>query len=444
MSEPRRDSPVRWLGFATRALTIGAVAAFSVLRYGLLRLSIHDDQEAVDHLRGRLVRSAMTSLGATFIKLGQVMSTRPDLFAPGFIAELRKLQDKLPPFSGALARAQIAEELGRPVDEVFATLDETPLAAASVAQVHRGVLREGGVDVAVKVLRPDVREKTERDGSILLACARGLKYVSNVARHADLDGHVREFLDGVLDQTDLRIEARNYVRFRANFENDPFIRFPRVYPEASGASVMTMDLMLGTKVDALGPDADTATIARRLRRAFLKMLFEDGFLHADLHPGNMLVDDEGNIAIFDVGLAKKLTDEMLEYYIDFNKCLVLGTAPDFVQHLRRYHSYIEGTVDWDQLAIDVEEMVALFRGKSASELEFGTMIERVFAVGRKYEVRPFTEMTLIMVGLVTAEGIGKQLAPELDQFNEVANYLIPILLERGMMPTGPIPANLLA
>jgi len=435
--------PMGWVGFVARSLTIGVVACFTLARYGFLRLFILDDPDAVDHLRGRLVRGAMTSLGATFIKLGQVMSTRPDLFPPAFIAELRQLQDKLPPFSGAAARAQIEEELGRPVEQVFSDFEETPIAAASVAQVHRGVLREGGVDVAVKVLRPDVREKTERDGAILLACARAAEYLSEVARHADLDGHAQEFLDGVLDQTDLRIEAENYVLFRSNFSKDEHIRFPGVYADASGASVMTMDLMRGSKVDELGPEADTAAIARRLRRAFLKMLFEDGFLHADLHPGNMLVDDDGSIAIFDVGLAKKLTDEMLEYYIDFNKCLVIGSAPDFVQHLRRYHSYIEGTVDWDQLTIDVEEMVSLFRGKSASELEFGQMIERVFAVGRKYNVRPFTEMTLIMVGLVTAEGIGKQLAPEIDSFSEVANYLLPILLSRGMMPSGPLPAHLL-
>ncbi|MCB9596913.1 MAG: AarF/ABC1/UbiB kinase family protein [Sandaracinaceae bacterium] len=427
---------MRYLGFAGRSLAIGFVACAALVHYGFARLSIFEDEEAVDHLRGRIVRGAMTALGATFIKLGQVMSTRPDLFPPAFIAELRLLQDKLPPFSAAEARARIEQELGRPVDEVFSELSEEPLAAASVAQVHSGRLRESGIEVAVKVLRPDVRAKTERDGAILMAFARFAMRVSEVARHADLSGHSQHFLDGVLAQTDLTIEAENYERFRANFADVGHIRFPHVYAEASGPAVMTMDLMRGRKVDALRPEDDTATIARRLRRAFLKMLFEDGFLHADLHPGNMLIDDDGNVAIFDVGLATRLTDEMLEYYIDFNKCLVLGTAPDFVKHLQRYHSYIEGEVDWDEVSKDVEEMVGLFRGKSASELEFGMMIERTFAVGRKYNVRPFPEMTLIMVGLVTAEGIGKQLAPELDSFQEVANFILPILVQRGMMPVG--------
>ncbi|MCA9609361.1 MAG: AarF/ABC1/UbiB kinase family protein [Myxococcales bacterium] len=427
---------VRFFGFAARSITIGLVATFALIRYGFARLSIYEDQDAVDHLRGRVARGAMTALGATFIKLGQVMSTRPDLFPPAFIAELRLLQDKLPPFPVAQARARIETELGQPVDEVFSELDETPIAAASVAQVHRGRLRESGIEVAVKVLRPDVREKTERDGTILMAFAHFAERLSEVAAHANFSGHAEHFLEGVLSQTDLTREAENYETFRANFASVPHIRFPHVYPEASGKTVMTMDLMKGRKVDALRPTDDTPTIAKRLRRAFLKMLFEDGFLHADLHPGNMLVDDEGNVAIFDVGLATRLSDEMLEYYIDFNKCLAIGTAPDFVQHLRRYHSYVEGEVDWDDLASDVEVTLGMFRGKTASEIEMGAMIERLFAVGRKYGVRPFPEMTLIMVGLVTAEGIGKQLAPELDSFQEVASYLMPILMQRGMLPVG--------
>ena len=373
---------MRFLGFAARSITIGLVALGAMIRYAFGRLSILDDPDAVDHLRGRVIRLALEELGTTFIKLGQVMSPRPALFPPAFIAELRLLQDKLPPFSAGAARARIEAELGRPVDEVFSELDEEPIAAASVAQVHRGRLRATGVEVAVKVLRPDVREKTQRDGTILMAFAHFAERISEVARHADLGGHSQNCLDGGLAQTDLTREAENYERFRANFADVPHIRFPHVYPEASGRTVMTMDLMRGRKVDALGPEDDTPTIARRLRRAFLKMLFEDGFLHADLHPGNMLVDDEGNVAIFDVGLATRLSDEMLEYYIDFNKCLVLGTPPDFVQHLRTYHSYVDGAVDWDELTKDVEEMVGAFRGKSASELEFGNMIERTFAVGR--------------------------------------------------------------
>jgi ubiquinone biosynthesis protein len=429
---------VRALGYVARLLAIVAVAAFSLVRYAVGRLgtlAVRDPRarrRAVAHLRGRVLRGALSTLGATFIKLGQVMSTRPDLLEPELIEELKHLQDKLPPFPGRAARRQLEAELGRPVGEVFAAFEDVPVAAASVAQVHRA-RRPDGTEVAVKILRPDVRRKTERDGAILLALARLASKLHPHARHADLAGHLSHFVDGVLAQTDLRTEAANYERFRANFADVPHVDFPHVYEALSGETVMTMDFVRGRKVDTLRAGEHPQTAAR-LRNAFLKMLFDDGFLHADLHPGNLLIRDDGTIAIFDVGLSKQLSDELLEEYIDFNKCLVMGTAPDFVQHLRTYHSYADGRVDWEALSVDVEEFVGEFRGKPASELEFGALIERVFAVSRKHGIRPVPDMTLIMVGLVTAEGIGKQLDPDSDSFGEVASYLMPILARRGMLP----------
>lgn len=433
---------MRSLGYVGRFLAIFAVGAFALLRYGVGRLGtlLERNRErrrtAVSHLQGRILRGALSTLGATFIKLGQVMSTRPDLFEPGLIEELSQLQDRLPAFGRA--RAQIEAGLERPIDQDFAELDDAPVAAASVAQVHRGRLKDG-TEVAVKVLRPDVREKSERDGRILLALARLAMKLHPHARHANLAGHLEHFVDGVLAQTDLRIEAKNYRRFRENFERVDHITFPEVYDGLSGETVMTMDFVRGKKVDALEAGEHPETAAR-LRRAFLKMLFEDGFLHADLHPGNLLVQADGRVAIFDVGLSKQLDDALLEQYIDFNKCLVMGTGPDFVKHLRTYHSYAEDSVDWENLEDDVNGFLAQFRGKPASEIEFGALIERVFAVGRQHGIRPVPDMTLIMVGLVTAEGIGKQLDPHSDSFGEVASYLMPILIQRNMLPAGMPPA----
>lgn len=427
---------MRLVGFLVRGSFIWLVAWWSLFRYALARVPLFfvRDPEVrrreVSHLRGRTLRRALETLGATFIKLGQVMSTRPDLFAPELIAELRHLQDKLPAFPGA--RAIIERELGAPLAELFAELDEAPIAAASVAQVHRGVLADG-TEVAVKVLRPDVRAKAERDGRILLFWARVLELVSPRARHAQLRDHLTHFIDGIVQQTDLRIEAKNYERFRENFRRVKKVRFPKVFPALSGERVMTMDFVRGEKVDAIPREQLPPDFPRHLREVFLKMCFDDGFLHADLHPGNFVVTPDGTVTIFDVGLVKQLSDEMLEHYIDFNRCLVMGEVDDFMRHLRAYHTYVEGTVDWAELEKDVTSFAAEFRGMSTRELEFGKLIDEIFAVGRKHGVRPVPEMTLMMVGLVTAEGIGKQLDPDVNSFQEVANYLVPVLARRNML-----------
>jgi ubiquinone biosynthesis protein len=371
----------------------------------------------------------MERLGATFIKLGQVMSTRPDLFPAEMITELKMLQDRLPAFPHA--RALIEKELGRPIDEMFAELDEEPVAAASVAQVHHGVLKDG-TEVAVKVLRPDVRSRAEGDAEILLFYAGLLMKLDERADHAELVGHLEHFVAGILEQTDLRLEARNYEVFRKNFKRVKKVRFPKVYPELSGERVMTMEFLRGDKIrpehKQLFPD-----LPGRLREAFLKMCFEDGFLHADLHPGNFVIESDGTIAIFDVGLTKQLSEESLVYYIDFNRCLVMGDVADYMRHIRAYHSYMAGSVDWDELEADVRAFSAEWRSLNAAQLELGGLIQKIFDVGRKHGVRPRTEMTLMMVGVVTAEGIGKFLDPEVNSFQEVSNFLIPVLARRGML-----------
>lgn len=429
------------LGFLLRASFIWLVAWWSLLRYLVLRVGLFFVRDPalrrsrVARLRGRVLRGAMETLGATFIKLGQVMSTRPDLFAPEIIAELRQLQDRLPAFPDA--RRAVERELGAPMGELFREFDDVPIAAASVAQVHRAVLRasgpEDGTEVAVKVLRPDVRAKAERDGRILRFFARGLELISGRARHAELADHLQHFIDGIVEQTDLRIEARNYERFRQNFRKVKKVRFPKVFPERSGARVMTMEFVRGEKVDAIPREELPEGFARHLREVFLKMCFDDGFLHADLHPGNFIVSEDGTLTIFDVGLVKELSEELLEYYIDFNRCLVMGDVEDFMHHMRKYHSYVEGTVDWAELEKDVASFNEEWRTRSTRELEFGQLIDKVFETGRKHGVRPVPEMTLMMVGLVTAEGIGKQLEPEVNSFQEVANYLVPVLARRNML-----------
>jgi ubiquinone biosynthesis protein len=414
------------------------VIAACGIAYGVARLALllawggpARRAAALATLRGWMLRQAMTALGATFIKLGQVMSSRPDLFAPQIIHQLRRLQDRLPPFSYRRVVATLEAELGRPIDDVFVELDHRPVAAASVAQVHRARLRDGR-EVAVKVLRPGVRRQVQRDKAILLGGAR-LIALRPRWRADDPVAHTRHFVEAICDQTDLRIEAANYRRFRTNFAGRPGVSFPEIIAELSSERVLTMQFIRGAKVDALPATmsaARKAKLASLLRLSMLQMCFEDGFVHADLHPGNLAVQDDDTLVIFDTGLAKLLHDDVLIQFIDMSKCLTMGTPDDLLAHLQRFHTYL-GEIDWASMRIEVTEMAAKFRTKDVGKLEYSELISDMFAMGRRYHVHPVPEMTLVFVALVTAQGIGKMLDPDHNVFATIAQYLIPVLMKRN-------------
>lgn len=424
----------RLAGDFLRVAEISLVGLACALIYGVARLGTllflwngERRRAAVARLRGRLLRWSMATLGATFIKMGQVLSTRPDLLPPEMIDELRKLQDRLPAFGFARVRRIVEEDLGGPLADRFAEFDEKPVAAASIAQVHRARLRSGE-EVAVKVLRPNVRRRIQRDGRLMVFWARILA-ISPSARLSDPVGHARQFIEGILAQADLRNEARHYRRFHENFAGVPGVSFPRVFLDHSAERVLTMEFIRGRKIDSLGrPDAD---LARRTRTAFFKMCFQDGFVHADLHPGNMLIRDDGELVIFDVGLVKDLDHAFLIQLVDFSRCVAMGTSKDFVNHLRRFHTYMQ-SVDWAAIERDSEAFVSQFRNRSVAELEMGVFIREVFAIARKHKIRPVPEMVLVLVGVVTAEGISKMLAPEVNTFHEMAAYLLPLIAKYGL------------
>jgi ubiquinone biosynthesis protein len=424
---------LRWPGNLAHFAFLLIVAIVCGTIYGVARLGCwlfvwgSRRGPAVSRLRGFLLRQAMSSAGATFIKLGQVMSTRPDLFSPQVIDELRRLQDRLPPFAFRKARRVIEQDLGKPVDQLFRELDERPVAAASVAQVHRARLADGR-EVAIKVLRPGVRRQVERDRVMLIGLAHVIA-LHPQWRRSDPVNHTRHFVQAIHDQTDLQFEAENYTRFRRNFAGVPRVRFPEVYPELCSHRVLTMEFVRGTKIDAL-PPGRYYELAATVRATMFKMCFEDGFVHADLHPGNLMVQDGERLVIFDVGLAKLLHEDVLIQFIDITKCIAMGTPDDLVGHLQRFHQYLDG-VDWERLRVEVTGFAKKFRAQDMAQLEYGQLISELFALGRRYHVRPIPDMMLVIVALITAQGIGKMLQPDHNVWGDLAQFLVPILIRRN-------------
>jgi ubiquinone biosynthesis protein len=424
----------RTLNNTARGLLVWAVIFAYLCFYGVRRLGtlfISDKTERrkeVARIQGKLLRSGMSALGACFVKLGQVMSSRPDLFEPEMIVELRQLQDRLPPFAYGKVKQTVEAQLGKPVEQVFAEFDELPVAAASVAQVHRARLKAGD-EVAVKVLRPSVRAQVERDGTLLMFFAKLLALHPTI-RLSDPEAFTREFVDGLVRQTDLRIEATNYELFRENFKHNPRLRFPAIQREFSGEKVLVMEFVRGTKLDAIDQRPDLREIADTLRAATMQMCFVDGFMHADMHPGNMVVQDDGHIVLFDVGLATKLSPEVLEMFVDLTKCIAMGTPDDTVAHLKRYHVYGEN-VDWEQMRVDLDAFGRKFRVMDVSKLDYGEMVGAILAIGRNYHVHPVPELALLIVGMVTVQGIAKMLAPDVNDFQEMSKFLLPLLMKMG-------------
>ncbi len=425
---------LRWPGNLWRALVIGITAFACLLVYLVLRIAailVFPRKRRLSWLariQGRLVRFFVTATGATFIKLGQVMSTRPDLFAPEMILELRKLQDQLPAFSYRKVRKIIEADLGAPIEEHFEEFDKVALAAASVAQVHRARLRDG-TEVAVKVLRPGVDRSVERDGAIIMVFAKFTALHPHV-RLSDPVGHMREFVSAIAAQTSLTSEAANYERFHDNFSGHKQIRFPKVHPEFCAKRVLTMEFIHGQKVDSLGP-GNHAAIAQLTRKTFFKMCFEDGFVHADLHPGNMLITKERHLVIFDVGMVKLIDEATLLQFVDFARCVAMGDSGDFVDHLRKFHTYMED-VDWDAVEHDSEQFIAKFREQNAANLEMGKFANDVFAIARNHGIRPLPQLMVILVGVITAEGISKMLDPGVQSFKEMAEFLMPLVSKAGL------------
>jgi ubiquinone biosynthesis protein len=404
---------------AIAVITLGCALVF--LGGALRRLAIRDPIEREQHRArqlGRLLRWSFSRLGATFIKVGQVMSSRPDVFPPGVIDELRSLQDRVPPFPSRRVPRVVARGLGCSIAVWFRAFDREPIAAGSIAQVHHAVLHTGE-EVAVKVVRPGVRAHVRRDARILLWFAHVAQTLSPRARAADTVGHVRSLIVGIMAQTDLRAEAHTYERFREEFAAMPGLAFPHVYHATR--DVLVMEFVHGVRFDQ-APADQLPTVARVLRETFFAMCFDHGHVHADLHPGNVLVRPDGVVVLLDVGLVKHLSRPVIDQIVDFARCMVIGDALDLVGHLKDHHRYLEGT-DWAAVARDARTFVDGLRRRSIAELEVSLVVGQLFALARRHGIRPIPDLSLVLLGMVTIEGIAKRLDPTANTMTEIAKFL---------------------
>lgn len=431
MIEPR--SPASRI--AMRSAQMAVASARALVRFFRERRALAGDDDATARALGRALVDLCARLGATFIKVGQIASTRGDLLPRGLVQELARLQDDVPPFAFEHVRATIESELRRPLEDVYAEFATSPVAAASVAQVHRAILRDGGDVVAVKVRRPDIVEKAALDRSILLFVGRTLERLIPSVRLMALEEALRAFCDAVRAQIHLENEARNNARFTENFSDDPDVDFPRIYPDASSDAVLTMEFVDGiheAELEAAGCDVHAIVTAGM--RCVCRMIFLHGFVHADLHPGNMRFQHPSHVVLLDLGLTGEIDDE--DRVTTARTLFALATG-DGKTVARLFHENAPHTATPDYSAYEAEmvEFVSSLQNRGLQNVQVTAEIGRIFDILRRHRVQARSHMTMVNIALMTAEGLGKRLAPELSLTDESLPYLREALMAASQLPS---------
>jgi ubiquinone biosynthesis protein len=370
------------------------------------------------------LRLALEELGPTFIKLGQLLSTRADLLPPDYRAELTKLLDAAPAVPSNVVEEIVEHELHAPVDTAFASFDAVPLACASVGQAHTATLRDG-TEVVVKVRRPHVVEDMEQDLEIIRNfAARAGRRSKTAARH-DVVGLADEFVHALRAQLDYLQEARNAERFSANFASDPWVQIPRTFPDLTTSRVITLERIRGMKITDLTAldeaGLDRHALAERTALIVSKMIFEDGFFHADPHPGNFFIEPTGRVGIVDFGMVGTLDDRsrqqlgrLLSGFVRrdpgrlADALLALGTST--------------GVVDRARLREDLATLLARYFGRSIGEVSLRSAIGEILEIVRRHRLKVPPDLSLLFTVLIIAEGIVAELDPEFRFAEALAPY----------------------
>lgn len=385
--------------------------------------------------RGERVRRVLEELGPTFVKMGQMLSTRPDLLPEDIRVELAKLQDQVPPFPFTQVQSLIERELGRPLGEIFPHFDPRPLAAASIGQVHRARLHTGE-EVVVKVQRPGIEGTIAVDLEILHAIAQLAEKRTAWGQLYRVVELVEEFRRTLLQEMDYLAEGRNIERFRQNFTGDETVYIPRVYWEYSTSRVLTMEYVAGVKLgdmDRLKQEGqDPERIARHLARAILQQILVDGYFHADPHPGNIAVLPGETIVLMDFGMVGRLTQERQRQLVQLVLGLVRRNSGQIVRAVAEM-GIIGREVDMNGLRRDVDRIRERYYDVPLSQVKLGEAIGEILDLAFKYRIRIPTEFSLVAKALITLEGIVEELDPDLS-IVEVAEPFGRRLMRERLQP----------
>ena len=405
----------------------------------LVRLIVFRGGEGSDNKEARLakqsvwLRESLIGLGPTFIKIGQALGTRADLLPLAYVKELATLQDQVPEFSTAEAFALIELELGRSLRDCYAEIDSTPVASASLGQVYRARLSTGE-EVAVKVQRPELEQIISFDIAILYRIVKLTnRFFPKANENADWEGMLHEFHATVFEEMDYVKEGRNADRFRYNFRGWRAIRVPKIYWSHTSQRVLTLEFIRGTKViDVEGLRArriSAVKVNRLLVRTYLKQLLEDGFFHADPHPGNLLVMDSGHLAFFDFGMVGRITPRLQSQMIDAFFHVVGRDVHGLGQDIINLN-FLKPGVDPERVRPVVEKLFTVYLNLKLGEIKFKELTYDLAEVIYEYPFRLPANFTYIMRALMTLEGIGIVTDPGFSFFDTAKPYAKEFMLKR--------------
>jgi ubiquinone biosynthesis protein len=387
----------------------------------------------VDHELGTFerIRCALEDLGPTFVKFGQIMSLRPDLLPPPLIDELSKLQDDVASVAFSQIRDAVEETTGRPLEETFSVFDAEPLAAASISQVHRAVLREDGRIASVKVQRPSIRSKMKKDLDILATVASQLHERVEYLKTYDLPNLVRVIRRLVLHELDFKREARNMKIARAHQEEYSKIYIPEVYEAYGTEQLLVMEYVQGTKMKEFRTEtlSDPESLAKEGLRAAIKQIFEDGFFHADPHPGNLLITQEERICLMDWGMTGRLSERDRYELVDLVKAVVDKDGEALVYALLRL-STAEKTVDERRLERELLDLLDSYYAVPIKEMHIGQLLMAITELQRTHGLRLPPDLVIMTKALVSAEGTARHIYPDLNVVLEAKEQISGLTLER--------------